>query len=127
MLEPTEAVAMWLALDDADEANGCMRYIPGSHLRGMRKHGRSGTLGFSQGITDYSDADRSAEVAIPARPGDLIVHHCLTIHRADANHSQRQRPAIQLVYFSDRAKEDVERKAAYQAKLKADLAKSGRI
>jgi phytanoyl-CoA hydroxylase len=127
MLQPSEAVAMWLALEDADETNGCMRYIPGSHLRGMRRHGRSGTLGFSQGISDYSDADRQAEVAIPARPGDIIVHHCLTIHRADANLSNRERKAIQLVYFSDRAKEDVERKAAYQAQLKAELAKSGRV
>jgi len=127
MLEPAEAVAMWLALDEADETNGCMRYIPGSHRHGMRSHGRSGTLGFSQGITDYSEADRRAEVAIPARPGDLIVHHCLTIHRADENRSDRERPAIQFVYFSERAREDVERKAAYRAKLKAELAQSGKI
>jgi phytanoyl-CoA hydroxylase len=127
MLEPSEAVAMWLALDEADEENGCMRYIPGSHRKGMRSHGRTGTLGFSQGITDYEDRDRRAEVAVRARPGDLLVHHCLTIHRADANPSPRQRRALQFVYFSARAREDLERKANYQAKLQAELAQSGKI
>jgi phytanoyl-CoA hydroxylase len=118
---------MWLSLDEADEENGCMRYIPGSHRQGMRNHGRTGTLGFSQGIADYGDDDRRAEIAVRARPGDLLVHHCLTIHRADANSSPRQRRALQFVYFSARAREDLERKAKYQAKLQADLAQAGKI
>ena len=127
MLDPQEAVAMWLALDEADEENGCMRYVPGSHCRGLREHARTQTLGFSQGIVDYNDADRKREVAVRAKPGDLLVHHCLTIHRADPNRSERERRALQFVYFSTRAKEDVKRKAEYQAKLKADLAKAGKI
>ena len=27
MLEPNEAVTLWIALDDIDEENGCMRYV----------------------------------------------------------------------------------------------------
>jgi phytanoyl-CoA hydroxylase len=127
MLEPSEAVALWLALDQADEENGCMRYVLGSHLRSMRPHSRTKTLGFSQGITDFEEADRKPEVAISTKPGDLLVHHCLTIHRADANQSTRNRRAMQWVYFSTRAKEDSKRKAEYQAQLKADLAKEGKI
>jgi phytanoyl-CoA hydroxylase len=127
MIEPPEAVAMWLALDEADEANGCMRYLPGSHRHGMRTHGRMNTLGFSLGITDFGDTDHAAEVALPAQPGDLLVHHCLTIHRADANPSQRERRALQFVYFSARAREDQERKAEYQGRLKRELAAAGRI
>jgi len=38
MLEPNHAVTMWLALDVADAENGCMRYIPRSHLGGIRPH-----------------------------------------------------------------------------------------
>ena len=127
MLEPAEAVAMWLALDDADESNGCMRYVPRSHQAGMRAHGRMNTLGFSLGISDFGDADRAAEVALSAQPGDLLIHHCLTIHRADPNPSERERRALQFVYFSARAREDTARKAAYQTTLRNDLAAAGKI
>ena len=33
-LTPSKAVTAWLAIDDADVENACMRYIPGSHVLG---------------------------------------------------------------------------------------------
>ena len=129
MLDPCEAVTMWLALDRVDEENGCVRYIPGSHRHGMREHNRTATLGFSQGIADYGkDGKAENEVAIHAEPGDLLAHHALTIHRADGNQSPtRPRPALGFVYFGARAKEDKAAKAAYQRKLETDLAEQGKI
>ena len=129
MLDPCEAVTMWLALDHVDEENGCVRYIPGSHRRGMRDHNRTSTLGFSQGIADYGDHGESdEEKAIHASPGDLLAHHALTIHRANANKSStRTRRALGLVYFAARAKEDKAAKAAYQRRLEGDLTDQGKI
>ncbi|WP_419189836.1 phytanoyl-CoA dioxygenase family protein [Stieleria marina] len=103
MLNPCEAVTTWLALEDADEENGCVRYVPGSHLRPMREHGRTKTLGFSQGIVDYpTPDDLSKEVAMQAAPGDLVVLHAKTIHRADANRSTvRTRKAMGFIYYSE--------------------------
>lgn len=96
---PPQVLTMWLALDEIDHENGCLRYIPGSHRRGIRPHVRTRTLGFSQGIADYGDRDRAAEVAIPALPGDLLIHHGNTIHRADANRSAtRHRRSFALVF-----------------------------
>ena len=128
-LNPCEAVTMWLALESVDEENGCVRYLPGSHRDGMREHRRTETLGFSQGIADYGrDAEAKREVAVPAAPGDLLVHHALTIHRADGNHSPtRPRPALGFVFYAARAKEDKTAKAAYQRKLETDLAAQGKI
>ena len=117
MLNPPKAVTMWLALEDADEENGCVRYIKGSHLTGMRTHGRTKTLGFSQGITDYGEEDFTKETAFPAKPGDLLIHHAMTIHRADGNKSDRSRRALGFIYFGESAREDLEAKAAYQQKL----------
>ena len=75
---------MWMALETVDEENGCVRYVKGSHKLGMREHGRTQTLGFSQGITDFgTDEDLLHEVYFPTQAGDLLVHHSLTIHRAD--------------------------------------------
>ncbi|WP_128548170.1 phytanoyl-CoA dioxygenase family protein [Larkinella soli] len=123
MLKPAEAVTMWLALEDVDAENGCVRYITGSHLHGVRPHGRTRTLGFSQGITDFwTEDDQAKAVAFPAGPGDLLVHHSLTIHWAEANRSaNRTRKAIGLIYWAKSAQEDTEAKAAYQQKLKTEL------
>ena len=125
MLEPNEAVTMWLALDEVTEENGCVRYLSGSHVRGMRAHERTDTLGFSQGIPDYGVEDKKNEVAIPARPGDLLVHHCLMIHRAEANMSDRKRRALGLIYYSSNAKEDVERARDYKRALELEIANQG--
>ena len=127
MLEPNVALTMWLALDTVDEENGCIRYLPQSHRRDMRPHQRSGVIGFSQGIVDYGDSDTAAEVAICAVPGDLIVHHSLIVHRADANPSDRDRAALGFVYFAQRAKADEERAEAYRKKLWAQWEKEGKI
>ena len=121
MINPPNAVTMWMALEEVDEENGCVRYIKGSHLKGIRPHGRTQTKGFSQGITDYGKED-DVETAIPAHPGDLLIHHSLTIHRADGNKSDsRTRKAMGLIYFGESAREDHEALAAYQKKLTEDL------
>jgi phytanoyl-CoA hydroxylase len=122
MLDPPAAVTMWMAMEDVDQENGCIRYLRGSHLTGMRPHGRSQTLGFSQGITDYGENDLAKEIAMPAKPGTLLIHHALTVHRADRNSSNsRTRKAIGFIYFSESAREDVEAKTAYQKKLADEL------
>jgi phytanoyl-CoA hydroxylase len=116
-LKPNEALNMWLALDEIDESNGCIRYVVGSHRHGLRPHGNTNTLGFSQGLSDWGPEDDANEAAIIAAPGDLIVHHSLTIHRADANQSKRRRRAMGGVYYSHQAKLDQEARDNYLRNL----------
>lgn len=98
-LEPANVIAIWLALDEVDSENGCLRYVLGSHLCGYRPHGKSNIVGFSQGITDYSHEDFVREVAICLQPGDAVAHHGMTIHRADANLSAtRHRRSFAMVF-----------------------------
>lgn len=106
-IQPCEAVMLWVALDDADEANGCLRYVPGSHKLGLRHHRITEVHGFSLGIWDYPcEHDRHHELAVPVKAGDVLAHHCLTIHRADANESPRSRVALGLVYYRADVVED---------------------
>jgi ectoine hydroxylase-related dioxygenase (phytanoyl-CoA dioxygenase family) len=129
MLEPNEAVTLWMALEPVDQENGCVRYVRGSHKLGMRNHGRTQTLGFSQGITDFGPEDDLAnEVYFPAQAGDLLVHHALTIHRADGNNSKdRTRKAMGFIYYAARAKENISAHAKYAKKLVDELKQKDKI
>ena len=123
MIEPVKAVTLWLALDHVDEVNGCVRYLPKSHLHGLRPHSRTGTLGFSQGIMDYgTESDLADEMALCCAPGTLIGHHAITVHRADQNYSRnRDRRAIGFIYYAASVSEDETGHTNYQASLVKDL------
>lgn len=128
-LKPNHAVTMWLALEDVDHENGCVRYVQGSHRLGLRAHGKSGVLGFSQGMLDFGlPHDVANTITCPAAAGDLLAHHSLTIHWADGNRSQtRTRRALGLVYFAERCEIDEVAKKAYQDQLHLELRAAGKI
>jgi phytanoyl-CoA hydroxylase len=119
-LRPPQVLTIWMALDPVDEENGCLRYVAGSHRGGIRPHGRSNILGFSQGITDYAREDQAREVRVCLQPGDVGVHHGETVHRADPNRSAtRHRRAFAVVFKGTSCRRDEEAYARYQAALKA--------
>ena len=121
-MTPPQAATMWLALEDVDEENGCVRYVSGSHQRGIRPHGRTSVLGFSQGISDFgSEEDHRNERPFPAKAGDLLVHHAMTIHRAESNASStRSRRAMGFIYFGESAQEDATARETYQKQLQQE-------
>ncbi len=118
-IKPPQAVTMWIALEAVDIENGCVSYVTGSHTKGIRPHGRTQTLGFSQSIRDYgTEEDIAGLKAFPAEPGDLLVHHCMTIHSAGPNMTpSRSRKALGLIYFGESAQPDLEAKEAYNKSL----------
>ena len=118
-LAPPHVITIWMALDDVDDGNGCLRYVPGSHLLPIRPHNRSNILGFSQGITDYGPADEALEERVHLHPGDVVAHHGNTIHRADANASPtRNRRAFAMVFKGVSCRRDEEAFSRYEAALK---------
>lgn len=120
-LRPPQVLTLWLALDDIHEANGCLRYVRGSHRHGLLEHQPTGTLGFSQGIVDY-EPWQAQEQAVCVRAGDLLVHHGNTIHRADANVSESPRRSLAIVFRASNVERDVDAFAQYQAALQRQQA-----
>ncbi len=125
-LTPPNVCTIWLALDEVDEGNGCLRYVRGSHKEGFRPHGRSGVLGFSQGITNYGPEDEARAVPICLSPGDCVVHHGNLIHRAEPNLSPtRNRRAYAMVCQGGSCHRDEQGFARYEASLKEQHAAMG--
>jgi hypothetical protein len=88
---------VYLAFDDADEGNGCLRVIRGSHKQGCLPGTDNGTQlgGF---FTDPSCFDESDEVLMEAPAGSLVFFDAHTIHGSQPNESDRSRRAIVMTY-----------------------------
>ena len=126
-IKPQEAATMWLSLGDADAENGAVCYIPGSQKKGMRDHGQTSLLGFSLGISDWSDEDTNAEIQMEAGAGDILVHHSLTIHRANPNRSDRQRKSIGFIFYREDVEIDETAHSKYKENLNQRLKYQGKI
>jgi len=86
-------VTCWIAIDEATEENGCMRYIPGSHKLGLLPHRQ---ISAAHLTPEASDLGR--EVAVPIPAGAAIFHHLLALHSSQANRSDKPRRAWALHY-----------------------------
>ena len=126
-LEPNNALTFWLAIDRADDENGCVRYVAGSHQDGLRPHAKSQSFGFSLGITDFGAADSDLERAVILDPGDMIAHHSLTIHRTDDNTTQRLRRAMGIVFFGATSTVNKEATRQHAREVKAEWKSAGRL
>ncbi len=90
--QPT--LQIWLALDDAPVASGCVEVIPGSHRGGLATPA-GGT------IPDALTAPRAAEaLALPAEAGELLLIHNLVWHRSGRNHTPHPRRALSVCLMS---------------------------
>ena len=127
-IAPMNAVTIWLALENVSPEQGCVRYVPGSHLDGLRPHTRGNTLGFSREIADYGAEDIAREQAFPCEAGHVIAHHALTVHRADGNASpDLHRRALGFIYFGAACAIDKRARDEYQRQLDQDLRRAGRL
>jgi len=100
-LTPTNTVTVWLAIDDVDRENGCMRVIPGSHHHGHLAYRHSDTSEgnvLDQTIDDVQRFGEPVDVVLAA--GRISLHSDLLLHGSEANDSDRRRCGLTLRYSS---------------------------
>lgn len=99
-LSPHRHVTAWVALTDATAANGCMEFLPGSHLRGQLPH-RAGAVANSvngAGQTVDLDVDDGTAVHAPLEAGRFSLHHTLCLHRSKPNRTATRRVGLAISY-----------------------------
>ncbi len=99
VLAPMTEVSAWIALDDVDEANGCMSMIPGSHTWG-NKIDFLHTLANYAAMPEEFEGHKLERVLCPVKKGEVHFHHALTWHGSHANTSGRERRAIAIHYMT---------------------------
>ena len=83
-------ITAWIALDDVDEENGCLRYIDGSHRDGLLPH--TPVPGAPHNLSPPADQiDLSKESLAIVGKGGVVFHHGLALHASHPNRSDRWR------------------------------------
>jgi phytanoyl-CoA hydroxylase len=108
-------LAAIILVEDADDAMGCLRVVPGSHTLG-RIADSSGAGALSQ-----LQRDHPIESSIPleGQAGDVIFFHSLTIHGSKPNRSDRVRKSVlaQLYAGSEQVEGELATMDHYNARL----------
>ncbi len=95
-----DSLSIWVALDDATLANGCMWYLPGTH-----KTARYDNAGIGHNQADlfkiYPEWRDIEPVACPCPAGSAVFHNGLVAHGAGANMTNKSRRAMTCGYMPD--------------------------
>ena len=90
---PSTTLGFWIALEDCTKENGCLWFIPGSHVNGVpdrqfvrTSDGRSTT--FTGVPVEYKDEDF---VCGEVKKGTLVMIHGEIVHKSSENFSDKSR------------------------------------
>lgn len=98
-LSPSKAVTVWLAIDDADIENACMRFIAGSHLFGHHTWRPSADEEHNVLNQTVENAEQYGTVVYDElKAGECSLHSDLLLHGSAANESDRRRCGLTLRY-----------------------------
>jgi non-heme Fe2+,alpha-ketoglutarate-dependent halogenase len=98
-LSPSKTATVWLAIDDADCENACMRFIPGTHHFGhltYRLTENDGENVLDQTVDNAEEFGEPIDVELNA--GEISIHNDLLLHGSEANDSDRRRCGLTLRY-----------------------------
>ena len=98
-VQGTDVTTVWLAIDDTDQANGCMQVIPCTHdgypELDKVSTGADDLLGLTVEVTNEME---EAAVCLEMAAGSLSVHNSFVLHGSDSNTSGSRRAAYTMRY-----------------------------
>ncbi len=88
-------VSIWLALDDEFSQNGVLEFIPGSHKMNFSAEQFDKKEYFSESYAENKEIIAN-KVSSNLKKGDVVLFHCLLLHRANKNSTDKEK--ISFVY-----------------------------
>ena len=99
-LAPHNVVTAWIALSDAGQATGPMKFLPGTHtwpiLEQEDTFAEDNML--SRGQTITRELDESTAILAPLTRGEMSLHHVRVIHASEPNTTNDRRIGMVLRY-----------------------------
>ena len=96
-LAPARTVTAWLAIDDADQDNSAMRFIPGSHALGQLKV-RPAAADAVLDIEAVGTERLGTPVSDSLKSGQISLHADMLVHGSLPNRSARRRCGLTMRY-----------------------------
>jgi len=97
-LFPDQMMSVMIALTHADQENGCLQVIRGSHKLGRVNHGFAGEQ-VGADMTMVNNALQSMDlIYCEIEPGDALFFHSNLMHRSEANLSDKPRWSLISCY-----------------------------
>jgi len=105
LIPKDQQVTAWVALDDVDVDNGCMKMVPRSQHWGNAIDYLHTLKEFDEmeGIHEFQ-GNKVEVKACPVRKGEVHFHHSLTWHGSGKNMSGRPRRAIALHFLTEQSR-----------------------
>lgn len=99
-IRPLATCSLWIALDEIDEENGALRYVPGSHTGEVFSHhtDNDDRLCLSQVLDDGQVSLENAP-CVKLKPGEFSLHDVFLVHGSAANTSGRRRSGFAIRYM----------------------------
>ncbi len=100
--KPLAHLTCWIALDDSTAENGCVRYVPGSHLwPDLPKTGLAGDMDAIKSVLTDEQREQFEPVAVELKKGESSFHHPRMIHGSYANRTDGPRRAAVINVILD--------------------------
>ena len=90
--------SVFVAVDPATRANGCLQVLRGSHHMGRIEHLKTGDQTGADPERVAAAAERLELVHVEMSPGDALFFHANLLHRSDQNRSENDRWALVCCY-----------------------------
>ena len=100
-IRPVATCTVWIAIDDANSTNGCLKLIPASHKKNellAHKTNPDPNLTLNQEVLS-SEFDESRSVDLVLKAGQMSLHDVRMVHGSDANTSPHPRRGMTLRYM----------------------------
>ena len=100
--QPMAHLSCWIGLDDSTRENGCVHYVPGSHLWNLLPiTGLANDMRAIEGVLSDEQKSQFKAVPIELKKGECSFHHPLMVHGSYENRSDRPRRGAVLNVFRD--------------------------
>jgi hypothetical protein len=106
-LDEANEVTAWVALSPSTVESGCMRFVPGSHLKRLVPHVDSFATDnlLTRGQEIAVEVDEAAAVDIVLEPGQASLHHGHLFHASGPNRSSVRRVGVAIRYITPSMKQ----------------------
>lgn len=88
---------IWVALDEANERNGCLQFLRGSHLREEEFEYLRANV--ANDLSQHPD-----RVTVAMSPGDIVIFKPTTVHWSGPNHDGTARRGFNCFYVGNSSK-----------------------